>query len=418
MSAAAPIRSRRCRCDRVRKGSPRTPDQCKACWDYWHLRPINLAQGGDGRVVRVRRASPPPSGPARLSLPCVHEGAVLEWCTSCGRKEGRHVRDCDLHDRCTRDVVSTKVRACVSCPDYAPDVPPKGPDPVARLDEKNLCPEVEGRRFNSSLIVHQGRRLLAFRTGWAGSDIYVVPLGAGFQQGGQPVRLDLLHDKATHGREDPRLFVSGDRLHVSYVGVVGKGGRALHTTQLYARLTDDLRVERVFAPAFPGMDGRRWEKNWSFFDAAGGDLHAVYLTHPRHVVLRIDGDRAERVADEPFPVEWPGGEIRGGAAPVRVGNEWWSFAHDRVERYGRQVYRMLLYAFSAEPPFRPLRYLPEPLKWADPSTNPGNYADVVFPCGALLDGGSWLVSCGAHDRFTEVYAFDHADLDRRLVPVG
>lgn len=62
-------RGRRCRCDRVRKGEPRTADQCKACWDYWHLQPINVAQGGDGRVIRVRRAAPPPSGPARLSLP-------------------------------------------------------------------------------------------------------------------------------------------------------------------------------------------------------------------------------------------------------------------------------------------------------------------------------------------------------------
>lgn len=34
--------------------------------------------------------------------PCPHLGAVLEWCTSCGpRGEGRHIRDCDLFEKCS-----------------------------------------------------------------------------------------------------------------------------------------------------------------------------------------------------------------------------------------------------------------------------------------------------------------------------
>lgn len=53
-------------------------------------------------------------------VPCIHEGAVLEHCHS--RKgelaEPRHVRDCDLHDKCTRGFVSNRVTWCGRCPDY------------------------------------------------------------------------------------------------------------------------------------------------------------------------------------------------------------------------------------------------------------------------------------------------------------
>lgn len=54
---------------------------------------------------------------ARRPLSCVHEGAVLEWCQTCGPNGGRHVRDCALHDRCTREFVSDRVRSCDRCPD-------------------------------------------------------------------------------------------------------------------------------------------------------------------------------------------------------------------------------------------------------------------------------------------------------------
>jgi len=66
----------------------------------------------------VPAGSQPPTVSPRP--PCTHEGAVLEWCTSCGTRDGRHVRDCDLHDRCTREPVGPAVRACTFCPDYRP----------------------------------------------------------------------------------------------------------------------------------------------------------------------------------------------------------------------------------------------------------------------------------------------------------
>lgn len=56
----------------------------------------------------------------KYSTPCIHEGAVLEWCNTCNG-ERKHVRDCDLYEKCTRGKVSDKVRACEECDDYKPD---------------------------------------------------------------------------------------------------------------------------------------------------------------------------------------------------------------------------------------------------------------------------------------------------------
>lgn len=56
----------------------------------------------------------------RYTLPCVKEGAIIEWCNTCNG-EMRHVRECDVHEKCTRGLVSQKVKACVRCEDYEPD---------------------------------------------------------------------------------------------------------------------------------------------------------------------------------------------------------------------------------------------------------------------------------------------------------
>lgn len=55
--------------------------------------------------------------PRAHSLPCIHEGAVLEWCNECNG-ELRHIRDCDIHQRCTRSYVSDLVQACIKCDKY------------------------------------------------------------------------------------------------------------------------------------------------------------------------------------------------------------------------------------------------------------------------------------------------------------
>ncbi len=283
---------------------------------------------------------------------------------------------------------------------------------MARFDEKNLCPEVPGKRFNSSLMRFGAGYVFCFRNGWAGSDIYVAMLDKHFLPTGQVKKLELWHEDASYGREDPRLFWFRGQLHVAYIGVVGRWGRVTHTNVLYARLSPTFDVEAIFHPQY---DQRNlWEKNWQFFDH-DGQLYAIYSIAP-HRILRIDGDQAEMVFNTPTPARWDGGEMRGGASPVLVDDEWWSFFHDRVSIRGHRVYRAGVYTFDSKPPFRVRRIIPKPIMTANQATKPADqYASVVFPCGAVRNDDKWIVSCGIHDRWSELHAFGHDDLDGQMV---
>jgi FkbM family methyltransferase len=375
-----------------------------------------------------RNAYRPPAA-ERTPLPVCGFELEIQQEAPCGCPL-RHVRYCGFegHDatRCTRgpnDGRDPDIASCLTCNHHTYraklDAWPR------RFDEHTLAPEVDGKRFNASIIEHGDGYLLAWRHGWQGSEVYLSRLDADFRETGKPVKLDLWHPDANYGREDPRLFRFNGRLHVSFIGVQG-GARIGRTNQLYARLRDDLSVDQVFSPRYARRN--EWEKNWQFF-GHGGKLFAVYSVAPTHRVLAIDGDRAEVAYETPAPLawtdgamgaDWLGGEIRGGAAPVLVGDEFWCWFHDRVELPDRhRVYRTGLYTFEARPPFRLRRIVPKPLLVADRRTKPADqYASVVFPGGAVRDGAGWVIAIGVHDRWTELHKFDHAEIERRLVTIA
>jgi predicted GH43/DUF377 family glycosyl hydrolase len=135
--------------------------------------------------------------------------------------------------------------------------------------------------------------------------------------------------------------------------------------------------------------------------------------------LKVHGATATLAFETASPVPWSGGEIRGGAAPVRAGDELWCFAHDRVREGPSWTYRTLLVALDCRPPFALRRVVTEPILAADRRTKPaGQYASVVFAGGALRHGDEWIVAHGIHDHWCELHAFQHADLEARLVAVS
>lgn len=363
----------------------------------------------------IRQTSPLVAKPHRL--PCINEGAVLEWCNTC-TGELRHVRDCDLHDRCTRGVISENIRTCATCRDYKPDYGVVGAPAGVKIRD-GLTTNLSGYAFNASLIRWRGGLLLAHRDGWKGSNIHIAELDESLRVTGTR-RIDgLFRHEANYGREDPRLFVHNDRLHLAYIGVHGRTPNDIWTYQCYARLRDDLTVETTYCPQIRAS--RHWEKNWGFF-SHNGELHAVYTISPDHLIVRISDDGVASVAHETTrKLTWNGGQLRGGAPPVRVGDEYWHFMHDRIEVAGLRIYRTGLYTFDAAPPFAVRRYIPEPILVADPLTKPADqYAAVLFTCGAVRseDGATWQLSSGIHDRWIEVHEFRHDELEGRLVKIG
>lgn len=329
-------------------------------------------------------------------------------CGTCRASVSLRVFDCEVFGTCT-------LAQCKTCPSYFVTHQPWDLSGSKRFDHRTLAPGLPGRRFNSAVHPWGDGYVLCWRSGWKGSDLWVCQLDRGFSPISDPVKLELIHHAAGYGREDPTLFTYRGQLHVAFVGVQGHGDRVIRTNMLYARLSDKFAVEELFALTPPSdVPPERWQKNWSFF-TYGNDLYCVYSISP-HRILKVEGDQVSWAHCEPFPFPWDGGELRGGASPVRVGGAYWSFVHDRIEHEGRKhQYRATLYVFSATPPFRPLALVPTPIWEADSRTNHGNYCDVVFPRGAVHLGDRWVVSAGCHDYFTELRAFDHATLEKSLV---
>jgi predicted GH43/DUF377 family glycosyl hydrolase len=411
----------------------------------------------DPRVLAQARENGQPSRGAHLLRGiCPHQGPKIGE-TPCDACRGSVVMvdlmACNLHGSCTQEKLSKDraVSYCQRCNDHPeagkdaervkrnreraknrrtepprihnPPIITHGPVPAIaptvedgntiRIDQHTL-PGPSGLRFNPSLIRWQDGYLFAFRNGWAGSEIFLQRMDARFRPFGEPVKLDLFHQQqANFGREDPRLFMFRGKLHVMYTGVVGKT-TFLHTSVLYARLSDDLRVEQIFYPNYPKRN--LWEKNWGVFEH-DGSLYAVYSIAP-HRILRIDGEQAEMAYQTPTRVHWTEGEMRGGASPVLVGDEFWHFFHSRTEPGGRITYHMGVYTFDAKPPFAIRRFLSEPIASADWNTKPADqYAGVLFPGGAVLDGERWTVAVGVHDRWSELRTFDKADLENRMTVI-
>lgn len=288
--------------------------------------------------------------------------------------------------------------------------PDRLPPRRVRIDPARLVAEPDtGRAFNPSLTRHRDRWLMAYRTGWAGSRIAVCEVDVTTGVVGPSEVLDLAHPRAGVGAEDPRLFVWRGQLHVAFTAYDG-----VRTHQLYASVSDSLRVERLFEPRYPMRAA--WEKNWQFFEGTDGGLYCVYSIDP-HIVLLVDGERVEHAGQTECPVRWDGGLLRGGCPPVLVDGEYWHWFHGaKEEGEPNRRYSVGLYTFEAEPPFRVRRAMTTPVAWASERdfAESGNYCRVAFPGGAVLDRGRWHVAVGVHDRWCEIWSWDHADVRTAL----
>lgn len=370
---------------------------CRLCW-LWENRP-------DYRVRWSVAGTRPAAAP---QAPCDHLGGPTGQtvpCGTCPRGVRLKLHACSVHGECVLGKGSDGVTGCDGCPD-------RSSWPV-RHDETTLWPGVPGKRFNPSLLAHDGGYLLAVRNGWAGSQIYLGRLDRDFRPVGEPWLLDLYHRTgANYGREDPRLFWHDGAVHVSFTGVVG-GREIRHTDVLYARLGRDLRVERLYRPR--PSPRKVFEKNWLFFSQEGR-LYAVYTIDPYRVV-EVRGEEVIPLHDCPNPLPWRGGERRGGSAPTPHGGRLWAAFHDRVPHAGTWRYRTGVMTLSPEPPFVPLAHTPVPILEADLHDKPADqWSYVVYTGGMVIDPAQdrVILASGRQDRWLTLDRFPLSDLDSRL----
>ena len=307
------------------------------------------------------------------------------------------------HGQCTpaRQAVGG-VKCCADCDQRQA----KGePDPIQpKLVVKIGLPE----HYNCSIIEWRGETLLASRLGFTGSQVWLHGLDANYQPTWSKA-LNVRVPGGMIGAEDPRLFVHDGQLHVAVTGYMAKTGPQI-TSQLLVRLNDRLEVEKTWVPQYAKR--HTWEKNWQPFSYDGA-IHFVYTIDP-HVILRCEGENAIEVARTNHGFKLPKTTLRGGASPVRIGGEFYSFFHSfKTTKKGKAVYGIGLYTFAASAPFQLLRKIPRLIFTTDEAIDGWNKM-VVFPCGAMFRDGKWIVSYGHQDRECRIVEFDAAEIEARL----
>ena len=280
-------------------------------------------------------------------------------------------------------------------------------EPRDQASADGLIPE----HYQGSIIEYRGQLLLATRRDEpGGAEIHISELTTDLQVRAT-WQVHCAHPLAEFGQQDPRLFLYRGQLHVSFHGLARDSSGAVRVTVLLARLSEDARhAEDIWPPYYD--QSRNWEKNWAFFEPADGNLCCVYSIEP-HVVLRVEGEHAYEVGRTEAGLCWEDASLRGGAPPVRVGDEYYHWFHGfYTTPFVR--YALGVYTFSAQAPFRVTRFARRPL--LEPTVRPSE-KPVVFPCGAILRDGRWLVSHGHNDRACMITRFDFETVERALEPV-
>lgn len=221
--------------------------------------------------------------------------------------------------------------------------------------------------------------------------------------------------------EDPRVIYRDGFTWLSCCNFVVYADKPIQkwtgAHQLFCQVNDAWNCLKRYDPIYGGNGGstslnKRDEKNWLWF--FHDDLpHLIYLTQP-HTVVPFNSFME---AGTPYVTQeinklWMHGMPRGGTPPVLVEGEYWSFFHSSTPWVGKKRrYHMGAYAFEAKPPFRITRMSSLPLlsgskrdKW-----NEGKPL-VVFPGGAVLKNGTWLVVFGVNDLVAGWIEIPHADL--------
>ena len=135
--------------------------------------------------------------------------------------------------------------------------------------------------------------------------------------------------------------------------------------------------------------------------------------------MHLDGKGAYDFHSVDGKLSWSGGVLRGGAPPVRVGDEYFCFFHGALDdERGHRVYPLGCYTFEAQPPFAPRRLTPDPLAWPDPAAKPEHWWPPTFYTGgSALRDGRWLIAYGASDHVSKVATFDAAGVEAALCPI-
>jgi hypothetical protein len=315
-----------------------------------------------------------------------------------------------------------------------------GADPLLPDAWKKLAADGPVRTFNPGLLRDGDGWIFAYRI--AGLDgkrrIGLCRLGKTFEviAGSQIPLTDHVRFRndgvypeiGTQWFADPRLYRFGDRIFIYW----NSGWHEPRNCQFVQELDPATLLPRGHPrEMLLRSERRKLEKNWTFFTAPTGRLHAVYSILPHRVLeFSIAGD-GDILFEETAQTEWSidrypasHGGLRGGAPPVLADGLFWSFCHSVHDSPAGYRYSPAVYAFGAHPPFAPVHGPISPLGLGNPFGETRTYerlnpavGEVIYPCGAARDGARWVVSHGINDEYCALSIISHAAVLATQCPV-
>ena len=207
--------------------------------------------------------------------------------------------------------------------------------------------------------------------------------------------------------EDARLFRFHGELSMSWVQSDFIGQARPKAIVKYGHLKTvfkgdtvppELVIEKAYHIPIGGNDWNDLQKNWCFFEV-NERLLCVYQSFPEQVVFHVQSDVVTNQHKTPGKY-WPYGPIRGGAI-VPYDGKLLRFFHSRVD-CSPFASRYFVGAMLMEPtiPFAPIRVSRKPILYGseEPRAKCLHFKpNVVFPCGAVVDGDSFILALGVND---------------------
>lgn len=265
--------------------------------------------------------------------------------------------------------------------------------PVVRI-----VPTVHQNAYNPSIQEFGGRIVRAYRFH---PDPTLWPTSIAIDN----VQVKMPDALKTASVEDPRLFVFGGKLHLSYVFTpypIPKG--ALPTCAVgYGELVNEngWRLVKHNQPKIGNNNLTALEKNFVFFEHSG-KLFCIYQCAPDQIVYELHGEIPVKEWKSNSPV-CSFGNIRGGTQPISYNGQWLRFFHTLTKAPKKDVwwfYACGALLMQSEPPFAITAVSSVPIIAGDERYFHGWKfwkPRVVIPYGAVAEGDGWRVSVGVND---------------------
>jgi len=226
--------------------------------------------------------------------------------------------------------------------------------------------------------------------------------------------------------EDPRLIVLGDRLIMVYAAIMNER----HDSEIWLY---DLTKGHKWRPDF-GVNGKAngKEKNWTPF-IYEGKLHFIYSHHPWRIITQghLQANWRQLYSQT---IDWPWNvryrtayasgwnELRGGTQAVFYRGEYWHFFHTARMLASTKIYEVGAYCFAFDGEKATVRlFTPRPIMSGEPldGTRPwwGGAIASVFPCGAVIQDGTWIISYGYLDSNVRIAEINHEVLLQHMEPL-